>query len=321
MVLAKNRAGPHMKSAVLGDVVVLLLDDDPLIRDGLAAELPNYGFQVFTATNVTSAIRQQTLHCPHVILFDVTLFAAKGLDVWRVLRAMGRNTRSVMYCRSATAIDGFEAHKLGVDVVLLKPARLDEIVEALRKAVFGSVATDPVADFCREICASGDDTAAELLLSRVVDLLADVRVELMEFGRVADICKRLTAPDTEPEEAGAIRRGLTDVVEGRRRIGPHVRDLIRVIANSAETSDESHDWPFDVRSELHSTTGRWPHSWHRIARLRRAVHELVRTREQVAQIAVHLGFLCGGRLCHDLHELTGLSPTQLRNLHSERQRK
>ncbi len=64
-VLAKDRAwADTMRPLVHGDVIVLLLDDDPFVIDGVLTGLSNHGFQVYTATDVASAIRQEALHRP-----------------------------------------------------------------------------------------------------------------------------------------------------------------------------------------------------------------------------------------------------------------
>ena len=300
-----------MKARVVSDLVVLVLDDDPL-TDGLAARLSDSGFQVFVATDRASALRLDARHRPQIILFDVRFSRGSGLDVWRVVRNRRPSTRAVLYSGTATATEGFQAHELGVDAVLPKPAPIAEVAQALRRALFGIATMDPVDELYADLDRSAEKVIGSALPARVVGLLGDVRIDLLSFDRLAAICKSQSSSGSW--DPSLTRRRLCELLEFRAQVGPHARDLLGLIASSVESADG--DWPLDVRAELHSSTGRWPHSWYRLARLRSAAHELLRTREQVAQIAVQLGFSCGGRLCHDLHELVGLSPTELRRLHS-----
>jgi DNA-binding NarL/FixJ family response regulator len=211
-ITCRRRDRSTMNTQVHGDIVVLVVDDDSLATDRLAAGLSGFGFRVFTATDVACAIRNTTLYRPHVIVFDIKFLGAEGLNVWRVLwHLSGGHTHSVMYTDSEAALDGFEAHRLGVDLLLPKPARMEELAETIKRAVFGDVSTDAVVAFCHK-CQSADDDALapSELLPGVVNLLSDLSVELLPFSRLAEIARCLTAPHAQSQEVRMIRRYFTD---------------------------------------------------------------------------------------------------------------
>ena len=67
----------------LGHPTILIIDDDPQSREGLAATLSVEGFDVVTAADGTEGVAQVHAARPSLILLDMELGDSQGLSVYR----------------------------------------------------------------------------------------------------------------------------------------------------------------------------------------------------------------------------------------------
>jgi two-component system, OmpR family, response regulator len=68
---------------------VLVVDDEPNIRDLLSASLRFAGHQVITSPNGTDAVNKIVEQQPDIILLDVMLPDVSGFGVTKKIRSMG----------------------------------------------------------------------------------------------------------------------------------------------------------------------------------------------------------------------------------------
>ena len=81
-------AASASESALLASVnLILVVDDDPLIRWILVKQLSSIGYQVALAEDGATALRQAAALNPDVILLDVLMPDMDGFEVCRRLRA------------------------------------------------------------------------------------------------------------------------------------------------------------------------------------------------------------------------------------------
>jgi len=113
-------------------VSILVVDDEPAVRQALQRALSFEGYAVRTADDGRGAL-DSLLHEPaDAILLDVTMPGLDGLEVCRRLRAAGDRTPILMLtARHATAdrVSGLDA---GADDYLVKPFALEELLARIR---------------------------------------------------------------------------------------------------------------------------------------------------------------------------------------------
>ena len=115
--------------------VVLVVDDDPTVRELVCDVMDVAGWSTLTARNGEDAVRQVQEHAPDVVLLDVALPRMSGLDVMRLLKSAawsGPRSRVVIlsgYARLLTDADVELA-----DGVVSKPFDVDELVEVVEAA-------------------------------------------------------------------------------------------------------------------------------------------------------------------------------------------
>jgi len=111
--------------------VVLVVDDDPDIRETLADMLVDEGYRAIVADDGAEGIELALAHRPDVILVDQKMPGLSGLDVTRELRARGSSARVIL----TTASRGLResAADAAADGVLEKPFEISECLELIER--------------------------------------------------------------------------------------------------------------------------------------------------------------------------------------------
>jgi len=113
-------------------VSILVVDDEPAVREALKRALSFEGYTVRLAEDGQSALDAVLRDPPEAVLLDVTMPGIDGLEVCRRLRAGGDRTAVLMLtARHATAdrVAGLDA---GADDYVVKPFSLEELLARLR---------------------------------------------------------------------------------------------------------------------------------------------------------------------------------------------
>jgi two-component system, NarL family, invasion response regulator UvrY len=113
---------------------VLVVEDHEVIRDALAALLAaSTGMQVVgTASSIRDATPLLDRHDPDVVLADLSLADGSGMELVRVVRRAGLNSRVVILTGFGDAFAAAEALSYGVAGYAVKSQSAAEIVEAIR---------------------------------------------------------------------------------------------------------------------------------------------------------------------------------------------
>ena len=123
---------------------VLVIEDDPDIREILEYNLTNEGFDLVSATDGERGLRAAAAHKPDLILLDLMLPGIPGLEVCRRLRA-GRGLQDVpiiMVTAKGEEADVVAGLELGADDYITKPFRVRELVARVN-AVMRRLETPP----------------------------------------------------------------------------------------------------------------------------------------------------------------------------------
>jgi two-component system, OmpR family, response regulator len=110
------------------NVKVLIVDDEPNIRDLLSTSLRFAGFSVHAVANGTEAVNAAEKGNPDIILLDVMLPDMNGFSVTKKLRSMGINCPILFLTARDETEDKVTGLTVGGDDYMTKPFSLDEIV-------------------------------------------------------------------------------------------------------------------------------------------------------------------------------------------------
>lgn len=121
---------------------VLVVDDDPGIRESLSRELRAAGYDTITATDGHTGLASFRLHLPELLLTDLAMPLADGFDLIAAVRRFSRTPIIVLSVRGADA-DKIRALDLGADDFVTKPFSVPELLARVRAQLrrSGSVTT------------------------------------------------------------------------------------------------------------------------------------------------------------------------------------
>jgi len=111
---------------------LLVVDDEPNIRELLSTSLRFAGFDVIAAANGREALEAAEAHNPDLAVLDVMLPDMDGFTVTRKLRATGRHFPVVFLTARDETEDKVTGLTVGGDDYVTKPFSLDEVVARIR---------------------------------------------------------------------------------------------------------------------------------------------------------------------------------------------
>ena len=121
---------------------VLVVDDEPGIRDSLGRALRLEGYEVATAADGADALDQlRTGGEPDALVLDVLMPNVDGLEVCRLLRSKGSRLPVLMLTARSGVADRVAGLDAGADDYVVKPFALEELLARLR-ALLRRTSTD-----------------------------------------------------------------------------------------------------------------------------------------------------------------------------------
>ncbi|AZG46368.1 response regulator [Gordonia insulae] len=123
---------------------VMVVDDHPMWRDGVARDLEEEGFEVVaTADGVGSAGRRAAAVAPDVVLMDMQLPDGSGADATAAVLDVSPSTRVLVLSASDERDDVLEAVKAGASGYLVKSSSKTELIAAVRATADGQAVFTP----------------------------------------------------------------------------------------------------------------------------------------------------------------------------------
>lgn len=123
---------------------VLIVDDHPVVRDGLRVLLGTMGVDVVgVAADGEAALREVQVVRPDLVLMDVQMPGIGGIEATRRLRATAPDTVVLMLTMYDDDATVFTAMRAGARGYLLKGATQEEIHAAITSALAGQVVFGP----------------------------------------------------------------------------------------------------------------------------------------------------------------------------------
>ena len=168
-----------MKEDNHSDEIILVIEDDRSLREGLALNFKLKGYHVLTAADGEEGMQKAFDVRPDLIVLDIMLPGYSGLEILQELREKHQDVPVLILSARDTLDNKVEGLGLGADDYLTKPFELEELLartEAMLrrrrmdqaaepKITFGAVVIDPGG---RSVRVDGEEVA---LSAREFDLL------------------------------------------------------------------------------------------------------------------------------------------------------
>ncbi|HEX7976631.1 MAG TPA: HD domain-containing phosphohydrolase [Anaerolineales bacterium] len=116
------------------DALILVVEDNDVLRQGLRQLLENDGFQVTCASQGLEALQEMQSQTPDFILSDISMPEMDGYSFFETVRARPEwvPIPFVFLTAHAGREDVFEGRKLGAEDYLVKPVNRQELISTVR---------------------------------------------------------------------------------------------------------------------------------------------------------------------------------------------
>lgn len=129
--LGRRSIGPYDVEMVARSARILVVDDEPRVREVVAAYLEREGYRVDQAEDADAARSRLAAAPPDLIVLDVMFPGASGLDLLSELRS-GGDVPVILLTARAEETDRVLGLELGADDYVVKPFSPRELVARVR---------------------------------------------------------------------------------------------------------------------------------------------------------------------------------------------
>ena len=150
---------PHAATPPVPGGVILIVEDEPSLRESIAYHLKSEGYTVETAADGLRALGIARERKPDLVLLDIMLPGTDGLQVCRALRDELK-TIVIMLSAKGEEFDRVLGLELGADDYLAKPFAMRELVARvrahLRRAARDRVVVETPGDQREDVVTAGE---------------------------------------------------------------------------------------------------------------------------------------------------------------------
>ncbi len=129
---------------------ILVVDDEHLIRWSLEQQLRREGYSILLAETGAEALQKVQAETPDLVLLDVRLPDADGLEILERLRASDPESLVIMITAHGGVESAVRAMKLGAHDYIIKPFDMEELKLTVKKALETKALRREVARFHAE---------------------------------------------------------------------------------------------------------------------------------------------------------------------------
>ena len=241
----------------------LIVDDEAMIRLSLKKLFQKEGYSVLLASSGVSALKILEEETPEIVVLDVRLPDASGLDLLKTIKEVNSETVVIMISGHADIKSSVEAMKIGAYDFLEKPldfADISKIIQTLGKEtpqphrnvsmgdlVFASDAMKEVIRIADSLATKSDitvlvlgesGTGKNLLCKRIHDLSSRKAMPFVEIG-----CSHIPDHLLESELFGYKKGAFTDAKETKK-------GLFELAHGGTVLLDEIGDMPYQMQSKI-----------------------------------------------------------------------
>ena len=120
---------------------VLVVDDEQEFAATLAERLTLRGMVTVTANDGEQALRCMEQERPHIVILDMKMPGMSGMEVLRLIKQKCPTIPVILLTGQGTANDNAEGMGVGAFDYLVKPVKIEELLQKMREALTQAGAT------------------------------------------------------------------------------------------------------------------------------------------------------------------------------------
>jgi len=147
---------------------ILIVDDEPDIRELIEYNLKKEGYQVYTASNGQEGVAEAKRVLPDLIILDIMMPKMDGIEACRILRSMNdfKNTFMVFLTARSEEYSEIAGFNVGADDYIAKPIKPRALTSRINAILRRNVQSDIEIDNKLEIGDLVIDREAFLVFQR-----------------------------------------------------------------------------------------------------------------------------------------------------------
>lgn len=132
---------------------ILIVDDEPDIRELIEYNLKKEGYQVYTASNGQEGVSEAKKNHPDLIILDIMMPKMDGIEACRILRTMNdfKNTFMVFLTARSEEYSEIAGFNVGADDYIAKPIKPRALVSRINAILRRNSQPEEVAENKLEI--------------------------------------------------------------------------------------------------------------------------------------------------------------------------
>lgn len=157
--------------------LILIVDDEGSVREALTDILTDNGYRVECASNGIEGMEKIQKFNPDAVILDIRMPDINGIKVLELVRRQGERTPIILITAYGSTQTTIEAMKLGAFDYLMKPLRVNVLLEVVNKAV-------GVKDMIDRISAG--ENLTEAVTDNMIGLSSAMQNVYKTIGRVVN---------------------------------------------------------------------------------------------------------------------------------------
>ena len=160
---------------------ILIVEDEPEIREMLRFSLERAGYRVEEAADSESALRYLSNTIPHLVLVDWMLPGMSGTDLVRKIRADKsiQEMPIIMLTARGAESDKLVGFELGIDDYITKPFSPKELQARIKAILKRTGQNESARLVCKDLCL--DTSAHELTIADQPVQIGPTEYKMLEF--------------------------------------------------------------------------------------------------------------------------------------------
>lgn len=221
-MIGTDGAGPRVSMTGASTIRILLVDDHPLLRDGIAALVgPESDMEIVSqASNGLQAVEQFRKHRPDITLMDLAMPEMNGIDALVSIREEFPEARIIVLTTYTGDFQVTRAIKAGARAYLLKNLLHEELLQTIRsvhagkRTVAPSVAAELADHSTDDVLTEREIDVLRLIAAGIANKEIAARLSIKEEtvkGRVKSILTKLGANDRTHAAMIGLKRGIIEL--------------------------------------------------------------------------------------------------------------
>ena len=222
---------------------ILIVDDEPDIRELIEYNLKKEGYQVYTATNGQEAVTEAKRVLPDLIILDIMMPKMDGIEACRILRTMNefKNTFMVFLTARSEEYSEIAGFNVGADDYIAKPIKPRALTSRINAILRRNAQAENEEENKLEI--------ADLVIDREAFLVFRKGEKIVLAKKEFELLYLLASKPGKVYTREVILRNIWEdsVIVTNRTIDVHIRKLREKLGDKYVTTVKGVGYKFEVK--------------------------------------------------------------------------